>query len=39
VVKALHDKHGIRTTSQNLEACRAASVVLVCVKPHEVATA
>jgi pyrroline-5-carboxylate reductase len=39
VVKALHDKHGIRTTSQNLEACRAASVVLVCVKPHEVAIA
>ncbi|HEY2899415.1 MAG TPA: pyrroline-5-carboxylate reductase [Polyangia bacterium] len=39
VVKALKDKHGIRATSQNLEACRTASVVLVCVKPHEVAVA
>jgi pyrroline-5-carboxylate reductase len=39
VVRALHEKHGIRTTSQNLEACRAADVVLVCVKPHEVAAA
>jgi pyrroline-5-carboxylate reductase len=36
VVKALHDKHGIRTTSDNVEACRAAAVVVVCVKPHEV---
>jgi len=39
VVRALHEKHGIRTTSENLEACRGASVVLVCVKPHEVAAA
>ena len=39
VVRALKEKHGIRTTSQNLEACRAAEVVLVCVKPHEVAIA
>jgi pyrroline-5-carboxylate reductase len=39
VVRALREKHGIRTTSDNLEACRAASVILVCVKPHEVATA
>ena len=37
VVRALRDKHGIRTTSNNLEACRGAAVVLVCVKPHEVA--
>ena len=39
VVRALHEKHGIRTTGDNLEAGRAASVVLVCVKPHEVAAA
>ena len=39
VVRALREKHGIRTTSQNLEACKAAHVVLVCVKPHEVASA
>jgi pyrroline-5-carboxylate reductase len=37
VVKALHERHGIRTTGNNLEACRTAEVVLVCVKPHEVA--
>jgi pyrroline-5-carboxylate reductase len=37
VVRALHDKHKIRATSNNLEAVRGASVVLVCVKPHEVA--
>jgi pyrroline-5-carboxylate reductase len=36
VVKALRDKHGIRATSSNVEACRAADVVVVCVKPHEV---
>jgi pyrroline-5-carboxylate reductase len=36
VTAALHEKHGIRTTSDNLEACQAAQVVLVCVKPHEV---
>jgi pyrroline-5-carboxylate reductase len=36
VVKALREKHGIRTTSDNREACRAGDVVLVCVKPHEV---
>ena len=39
VVRALHEKHGIHTTSDNLEACRAAGVVLVCVKPHEVSSA
>jgi len=38
VVRALHERHGIRATSNNLEACRAADVVVVCVKPHEVAT-
>jgi pyrroline-5-carboxylate reductase len=37
VVKALRDKHGIRATSNNAEACQAADVVVVCVKPHEVA--
>jgi pyrroline-5-carboxylate reductase len=36
VVKALREKHGIRTTSDNREAVRAGDVVLVCVKPHEV---
>jgi pyrroline-5-carboxylate reductase len=36
VVRALREKHGIRATGDNKEACRAASVVLVCVKPHEV---
>src|SRR5262245_62194170 len=36
VVKALREKHGIRTTSDNKEAVRAGDVVLVCVKPHEV---
>jgi len=39
VVRALREKHGIRTTGDNLDACRAAGVVLVCVKPHEVAAA
>jgi pyrroline-5-carboxylate reductase len=38
VVRALHDKHGIHATGDNLAACRAAAVVLVCVKPHEVST-
>jgi len=37
VVRALHEKHKIRATGHNLEACRNAAVVLVCVKPHEVA--
>jgi pyrroline-5-carboxylate reductase len=36
VVRALRDKHGIRSTGNNLEACRGAAVVIVCVKPHEV---
>jgi pyrroline-5-carboxylate reductase len=36
VTAALREKHGIRTTSDNAEACRAGQVVLVCVKPHEV---
>jgi pyrroline-5-carboxylate reductase len=36
VAAALREKHGIRTTSDNREACRAGDVVLVCVKPHEV---
>ncbi len=36
VAATLREKHGIRTTSDNAEACRAGHVVLVCVKPHEV---
>jgi len=36
VVKALQQKHGIRASANNAEACRDAAVVLVCVKPHEV---
>ncbi|HEX3902205.1 MAG TPA: pyrroline-5-carboxylate reductase [Polyangia bacterium] len=36
VTRALKEKHGIRTGSDNREACQAAAVVLVCVKPHEV---
>jgi pyrroline-5-carboxylate reductase len=36
VVKALREKHGIHAGSDNAEACRAAHVVVVCVKPHEV---
>jgi pyrroline-5-carboxylate reductase len=36
VIKALKEKHGVRATSDNAEACRAADVVVVCVKPHEV---
>src|SRR4029079_2693425 len=36
VVKALREKHAIRTTSANREAARAADVVVVCVKQHEV---
>jgi pyrroline-5-carboxylate reductase len=36
VARALREKHGIRTTNDNKEACRAGNVVLVCVKPHEV---
>jgi pyrroline-5-carboxylate reductase len=37
VVKALKEKHGIRATGNNAEACKDAAVVVVCVKPHEVA--
>jgi pyrroline-5-carboxylate reductase len=36
VSRALKEKHGVRTGSDNREACQAAAVVLVCVKPHEV---
>ncbi|HVX95118.1 MAG TPA: pyrroline-5-carboxylate reductase [Polyangia bacterium] len=39
VVKALRDKHGVRAGSDNVEACKAADVVVVCVKPHEVGAA
>ena len=38
VLAVLHRKHGVRTTTHNTEAAEAASVVLVAVKPHEVAT-
>ena len=37
VVNALRVEHGVRTTTNNDEACRAAGVVLLAVKPHEVA--
>lgn len=36
VARALKEKHGVRTGSDNREACKDAAVVLVCVKPHEV---
>jgi pyrroline-5-carboxylate reductase len=36
VARALKEKHGVRTGNDNREACQAAAVVLVCVKPHEV---
>src|SRR5436190_14387255 len=39
VIKALKENHGIRATASNLEACKAADVVVVCVKPHEVGPA
>ncbi|HJX64494.1 MAG TPA: pyrroline-5-carboxylate reductase [Polyangia bacterium] len=32
----LAKRHGIRTTTDNLEAARAATVALVCVKPYQV---
>ena len=32
----LAKRHGIRTTMENLEAARAGTVALVCVKPHQV---
>jgi pyrroline-5-carboxylate reductase len=34
----LAKRHGIRTTTDNLEAARAATVALVCVKPQQVGT-
>jgi pyrroline-5-carboxylate reductase len=36
VVNALRVEHGVRTTTDNQEACREASVVLLAVKPHEI---
>ncbi|HVT10168.1 MAG TPA: pyrroline-5-carboxylate reductase [Polyangia bacterium] len=36
VTRAIHEKHGIRTTSDNHEAVTAAQVALLCVKPQEV---
>jgi pyrroline-5-carboxylate reductase len=39
VLALLHHKHGVRTTTHNLEAAEAATVILVAVKPHEVAAA
>jgi pyrroline-5-carboxylate reductase len=32
----LANRYGIRTTNDNLEAARTATVVLLCVKPHQV---
>ena len=37
VVNALRTAHGVRTTTNNAEACGAAGVVVLAVKPHEVA--
>jgi pyrroline-5-carboxylate reductase len=37
VVNAMHAEHGVRATTSNDEACRAAQVVLLAVKPHEIA--
>lgn len=37
IARALREKHGVRATTDNLEACRSADVVLLAVKPHEVA--
>jgi pyrroline-5-carboxylate reductase len=37
VVNAMRVEHGVRATTSNDEACRAAGVVLLAVKPHEVA--
>ncbi len=36
VTRAIHEKHGVRTTADNREAVAAAQVALICVKPHEV---
>jgi pyrroline-5-carboxylate reductase len=36
VLRVLAEKHGVRTTADNAEACRSAAAVLICVKPHEV---
>lgn len=36
VARALKEKHGVRTGSDNREACKDAAMVLICVKPHEV---
>jgi pyrroline-5-carboxylate reductase len=36
VRRAIHERHGVRTTHDNGEACAAAAVAIVCVKPHEV---
>jgi pyrroline-5-carboxylate reductase len=38
VVNALRSAHGVRTTTSNAEACGAADVILLAVKPHEIAT-
>jgi len=37
ILADLAKRHGIRTTSDNLEAARAATVVLLCTKPHQLA--
>ena len=36
VVNALRAQHGVNTTTSNAEACQAADVILLAVKPHEV---
>jgi len=38
IVAGLASKHGIRTSSDNLEVAMACHAALVCVKPHQLAT-
>jgi pyrroline-5-carboxylate reductase len=38
VVASMKATHGVRATTSNVEACRDSTVVVLAVKPHEVAT-
>jgi len=37
VIRAIASAHGVRTTTNNAEAFRESGVIVLCVKPHEVA--
>jgi len=37
IAKALAARHGVRATTKNAEACRDADLVLVCLKPQQMA--